>query len=683
MNRLQNETSPYLLQHKDNPVHWYAWGDDAFAAAREANKPILLSVGYSACHWCHVMAHESFEHDETAAMMNDLYINVKVDREERPDVDAIYMDAVQSMTGHGGWPMTVFMLPDGRPFYGGTYFPLEPRMGMPSFRQILHGVHDAYANRRDEVEQAAQQLTGSLKRDVLSIGGSVDALNDDLLDAAVARQAQSFDRMYGGFGGAPKFPQPMNLEFLLRQHVRTGDAQALEMVTHTLKMMANGGIYDQVGGGFARYSVDAIWLVPHFEKMLYDNAQLSRVYLHTWQITQDDFFRRIAEEIYDYILREMTAPEGGFFSATDADSEGEEGKFFVWSMDELRALLNEDDFEVAVEYWGVTRGGNFEGHNILHVPNEPEIAAKRLGLSQEELMERLAAIKDVLYATRTHRVHPGLDDKVLTSWNGLMLASLAEAARVLGRDDYQEAALRAGAFLMTTMRTEDGRLLRTYNGGTARLNAYLEDYANMIDALLELYQLTFDVSWFKSAIDLAEHVLAHFPAEEGGFFDTSDDHEALIVRPRNLQDNAIPAGNNVMVKQLLRLAAYTGDSRYDDAARQSLRLLVAAMQQYPQAFGEALNAVDMIVAGIDEVAVIGKPDSPETQALLDTLVETYRPNVIVALAPENVDSETDIPLLNYRVQRNGEPTVYVCRRFTCQMPVTSPDDMRNLLVTAR
>jgi uncharacterized protein len=678
MNRLEHETSPYLVQHKDNPVDWYPWGEEAFEKARTEDKPILLSVGYSACHWCHVMAHESFEHEQTAQIMNDLFVNIKVDREERPDVDSIYMHAVQMLTGHGGWPMTVFLLPDARPFYGGTYFPLEPRGGMPAFRQVLAGVHDAYANRRAEVENAAQNLTQTLDRDTLGIGGDVSALNADLLDAATNRIMQEFDRMHGGFGGAPKFPQPMNLKFLLRSHVRTGDEKLLEAVTFTLRKMARGGIYDQVGGGFARYSVDAIWLVPHFEKMLYDNAQLSRLYIHAWQLTGDDFFRQIAEEIYDYILREMTAPEGGFYSATDADSEGEEGKFFVWDMDELRDVLG-DDAEIAIEYWGVSHSGNFEGRNILNVPNEDDVAAERLGLTVDKLRKKIRDIKDKLYAVRVQRVHPGLDDKILTAWNGLMLASLAEAARVLKRDDYRTAALRCGDFLLSNLMTRDGRLLRTYKAGQSKLNGFLEDYANMIDALLELYQTTFDEQWFVTARELTEQVLTRFPAGEGGFYDTSDDHEALIVRPRNLQDNAVPSGNNMMAGQLTRLTAYTGDARYDEAARAALRLLTEAMREYPQAFGEALSAVDRLVNGIAEVAIVGDPDNPATRQLLDVMAETYRPNVIVALSVEDVPDEATIPLLSYRTRRSGKPTVYVCRNFACQMPVTTPDETRELL----
>lgn len=678
MNRLKHETSPYLLQHADNPVDWYPWGEEAFAAAREQDRPVLLSVGYSACHWCHVMAHESFEHGPTAKIMNDLFINIKVDREERPDVDDIYMQAVQAMTGHGGWPMTVFMLPDGRPFYGGTYFPREPRMGMPAFRQLLVGVAEAYQHRRDEVEGAASQMAEALDRSLLGIGGDESALNADLLDQAYQGILRDFDSDRGGFGGAPKFPQPMNLEFLLRSYARTGDEKALHAATFTLRQMARGGIYDQIGGGFHRYSVDAIWLVPHFEKMLYDNAQLSRVYLHVWQITGDAFYKRIATEIYDYILREMTDSEGGFYSTTDADSEGEEGKFFVWSRDELEALLG-DDAEVAIEYWGVTGGGNFEGANILYVPNEDRTIAGRLGISLDALHQKLDDIRDTLYAARTQRVHPGLDDKILTAWNGMMLASLAEAARVLDRANYRVAAVRSAEFLLREMMVDDYRLLRTHKQGQSKLNGYLEDYANLIDGLLELYQTTFDERWFIAAQGLAERVLAHFTAEDGGFFDTSDDHEDLIVRPRNVQDNATPAGNSMIARQFVRLAAYTGDSRYDAAARAILRLLTEALKQVPQAFGEALSAVDMLVAGQQEVALVGDPTQKATQALLDVVRKPYRPNVIAALVTDGVEDEHRIPLLSYRTMREEQPTVYVCRNFACQMPVTAPDAVQELL----
>jgi hypothetical protein len=681
LNRLQHETSPYLRQHADNPVDWYPWGEEAFARAQAEDKPILLSVGYSACHWCHVMAHESFEHEPTANMMNELFVNIKVDREERPDVDDIYMQAVLALTGHGGWPMTVFLTPDGRPFYGGTYFPREPRGGMPAFRQVLAGVADAYRSRRSQVDEAAGNLTEALNRDFLGIGGGTDALNADLLDEAVRRFEQSFDKNYGGFGGAPKFPQPMNLDFLLRAYARTGDANALNMVTFTLQKMARGGIYDQIGGGFHRYSVDAIWLVPHFEKMLYDSAQLSRIYLHTWQITGETFYRRIAEETYDYILREMTAPEGGFYSTTDADSEGEEGRFFVWDEGELREILG-DDATIAIEYWGVTARGNFEGHNILYVPNDDATIAQRLNLTGQELQAKIAGVRDKLFAIRSQRVPPGLDDKILTAWNGMMLASLAEAARVLGRADYREAAVKNATFLLRELKAGDGRLLRTHKNGVSKINAYLEDYANLIDGLIELYQTTFDERWFTEARRLAGHVLAHFPAQDGGFYDTGDDHEKLIVRPRNLQDNATPSGSAMMAKQLLRLAAYTGETRYEEAARTTLALLSEALRQYPQAFGEALNAVDMLVNGLDEVAVVGDPADEKMAALLAVIRQPYRPNAIAALAPQDVDGEHTIPLLNHRVKKGGEPTVYVCRNFACRLPVTTPDEVNDLLKQA-
>ena len=686
MNRLQHETSPYLLQHADNPVDWFPWGDEAFAKAKAEDKPILLSVGYSACHWCHVMAHESFEHDPTANIMNEWFINVKVDREERPDVDDIYMQAVQAMNnGQGGWPMTVFMMPDGRPFFGGTYFPREPRHGMPPFRQVMQAVYDAYTNRREELEEQASNLTTALDRTALQLPNDDSGFKIALLNEATQKLKQTFDAQDGGFGGAPKFPNPMNLEYLLRDYERTGDKNTLHTVTFTLKKMAYGGIYDQIGGGFHRYSVDKVWLVPHFEKMLYDNAQLSRLYLHAYQVTGDDFFRVIAEDIYDYVLREMTSPEGGFYSATDADSEGEEGKFFVWSIDDLKTALEPilddvpDAFEVAVAYFGASADGNFEGTNILNVPIDPEIIADDLALGFDELQEKLMAIKDRLYAVRTSRVYPSLDDKILTAWNGMMLASLAEGARVLGRDDYLASAERAGDFLLENLQTDEGRLYRTYNRHTAKLNAYLEDYANMIDALLELYQSTFVEKWFIKARQLADTVLEHFTAEDGGFFDTSDDHEKLIVRPRQLQDNATPAGNTMMAKQLIRLSGYTGDARYDDAGRDVLKPLLPAMQTYPQAFGEALNASDMLIRGLSEVAIVGNPVKAETKSLLAQVREVYRPNVITALARENVDGETTIPLLNYRSMRGDTPTVYVCQNFACKMPVTTAEEMADLL----
>ncbi|MBW4436683.1 MAG: thioredoxin domain-containing protein [Pleurocapsa minor GSE-CHR-MK-17-07R] len=679
MNRLQHETSPYLRQHADNPVDWYPWGQEALDRAKAEDKPILLSVGYSACHWCHVMAHESFEDERVAGLMNEFFINIKVDREERPDIDDIYMQAVQALSnGHGGWPMTVFLFPDGRPFYGGTYFPPQPRYGMPSFQQVLEGIHNTYHTRREECEEVARDLTSGLSRVALGIG-SDEGLTTDLLDGTIARFERGFDSANGGYGGAPKFPQAMNLDFLLTHHANTGSDKALQMATFTLKKMAMGGIYDQIGGGFARYSVDAVWLVPHFEKMLYDNAQLSRAYLHAWQLTGDAFYKRIAEETYDYILREMTAPEGGFYSATDADSEGEEGKFFVWSKAEIESLLEPDESRIALAYFGVTERGNFEGHNILFVPAEDAVAASALGLSVEELREKLETIRHVLFAARSQRVPPGLDDKLLAGWNGLMLASLAEAARALNRADYRAGAIRAGEFLRDSMVTPEGRVWRTYNHGKAKINGFLEDYACLAEGFLQLYQTTFDASWFALALTLTEQALAHFRASDGGFYDTPNDSEQLIARPRQLQDNAIPSGSSVIAKVLVRLAAYTGRSDFDDAAQRTLGQLYAALREYPQAFGEALTAAEGLIRGLKEVAIIGAPGDADTKALLDVLQRSFRPDCIVALAESSTDAAHVIPLLHERPQRDGKPTAYVCRHFACQLPVTSADALAGQL----
>ncbi len=685
MNRLKDESSPYLLQHADNPVDWHPWGDAAFRLARADDKPVLLSIGYSACHWCHVMAHESFEDAATAAMMNALFVNIKVDREERPDVDDIYMGAVQALAGQGGWPLTAFLLPDGRPFYGGTYYPKTPRYGMPSFTQLLQAINDAYRNRREQLEQQAENLHQSLRRDVIAIGRADDSsLTPNMLATAADKLMQSMDREQGGFGSQPKFPNPISLEFLLRHHARTGDPEALRLVAFTLRKMAAGGIYDQIGGGFARYSVDAHWLVPHFEKMLYDNAQLSRLYLHAWQITRDQAFRNIAEDILDYILREMTAADGGFFSATDADSEGVEGKFFVWMLDEARAALSplQDSLpralEICIEAYGMSAQGNFEGANILHLPRTLRETAAELGLSLAELAAALDQIKARLYAARADRVPPGLDDKILCSWNGLMLASLAEAARVWGRADYLAAARRSGDFLLRQMLRDGDRLWRTHKAGHSKLNGYLEDYANLIDALLELYQSTFDERYFASCLRLADAALQHFCAADGGFYDTSDDHEALIVRPRNLQDNVTPSGNGMLATQLLRLAAYTGESRYGDAAREVLRKLSDVLPQVPQAFAQSLIAADSLVAGVAEVALVGDLDSSESQAVLSTLRQPYRPNIITAHRPDAA-APTVIPLLQGRKLLHERTTVYVCRDFACRLPVQTAADTATLL----
>jgi uncharacterized protein YyaL (SSP411 family) len=679
MNRLQHATSPYLRQHAENPVDWYEWGEEAFALARQQDKPILLSVGYSACHWCHVMAHESFEDAETAALMNRDFVNIKVDREERPDVDDIYMQATQIFNrGQGGWPMTVFLTPEGKPFHAGTYYPKEAGRGMPTFKQIMAAVIDAWQTRRDQVNHVAEQITEGLQRDLLGIGESGSPLDADLLEHAFHAAIRDFDPVHGGLSrGQPKFPMPMNYAFLLSmaRYLREESARqrALEVVGFTLKKMARGGMYDQLGGGFHRYSVDRVWLVPHFEKMLYDNAQLSRLYLHTWQATGDPFFKRIAEEIYDYLLREMQSAEGGFYSTTDADSEGEEGKFFVWSLEELRAALPPEVAQSAIAYWDVTASGNFEGHTILHVPAEPSQVALGLGISQALLESHIEQARQTLYAKRLERVPPSLDDKILTAWNGMTIASLAEAARALGRADYRAAAIRAAEFALNLLR-RDGRLLRSYKDGRAQLNGYLEDYACLIDGLIQLYQTTFAARWLQEALSLTERVLTHFRAADGGFYDTSDDHEQLITRPRNLQDNAVPSGNSTLAKVLLQLAAYTGEARYSAAAEAILAPLAGALREYPLAFGEALNAVRLLVHGVQEVAVLGVADSPETAALLQVLHTGYYPNAVIAHS--EVDSADFPPLLAGRSLLNGLPTAYVCRHFACQLPVNTPEALR-------
>ncbi len=667
-NRLANETSPYLLQHADNPVDWYPWGDEALRLAAAGDRPILLSIGYAACHWCHVMAHESFEDPTTAAIMNTHFVNVKVDREERPDLDAIYMTAVQALTGHGGWPMTVFLTPDGKPFYGGTYFPPTPRYGMPAFQQVLLSVADAWEKRRGEVVESAGKIAGHLSRTV-DLGVESGVLNEALLASALSQIMQRFDSSEGGFGPAPKFPPSMTLEFLLRMAQARDDAMALHMAEFTLTKMAHGGMYDQIGGGFARYATDAHWLVPHFEKMLYDNALLARVYLHAWQVTGNALYRRIVEETLDFVVRELRHPEGGFYSSYDADSEGVEGKFYVWSAADIEALLG-DEAPLFMAYYDVTPQGNWEGHNILNVKHPPELVAARFGLTPDVLDARLAAARRTLYDARAQRVWPGLDDKVLTAWNGLMLAAFAEAGRVLGRADYTAVATANAHFLHRALRRPNGRLLRSWKAGAgARYNAYLEDYAYLADGLLALYQTSFDPRWFAWAQELAGLMLAHFSdAEHGGFYDTSDDHEALLQRPKEVQDNATPSANAMAAHVLLKLSLYTGHGDWWDTAEQMTSALYGALAQYPTGFAHWLCAAAFILGSPQELAIAGDPADPDTQALLAVAGQGYRPNLVTAVG----SPDDGVPLLAGRVPRDGRATAYLCRRFVCRRPVTEP-----------
>lgn len=674
-NRLAGETSPYLLQHAHNPVDWYAWGDEALSAAREQNKPILLSIGYSACHWCHVMERESFENEEIARLMNENFINIKVDREERPDLDQIYMNAVQMMTGHGGWPMTVFLTPEGVPFYGGTYFPPEDRHNMPGFPRVILGVAETYRTRPDDVTQTAVSMLGELQR-FGSAQASAEPFSREMLDAAARGMARSYDERYGGFGSAPKFPAAMNLEFLLRQFHRTKDTQALEMVEHTCRMMAEGGMYDQLGGGFHRYSTDARWLVPHFEKMLYDNALLSRLYLHVYQQTGEEFYKRIAVETLDYVVREMCDERGGFYSTQDADSEGHEGKFFVWSPEEVEEVLGAETAALFNAYYDVTPGGNFEGKNILNINASVEDAASKAGVSVKQLQEAINSGREKLFKVREERIKPGRDEKVLTAWNGLMLASFAEAAAILERTDYLSVAERNASFVLNQLR-RDGLLLRTYKDGQAKLNAYLEDYAFYADGLIALYQASGELRWLEEAKALTDKMVEEFwDEEEGGFFYTGQSHEELIVRTKDFFDNATPSGNSVAAEVLLHLSVLTGDEQYQRRAVTLFRLLGNYIKRYPSAFGRALGALDFYLSTPKEIVVIGEREREDTRALLREIWKPYLPNKVVAQTTGADERAAElVPLLRERTMIDNSATVYVCEHYTCQQPVNTPEDL--------
>ncbi|CAN5634170.1 thioredoxin domain-containing protein [soil metagenome] len=666
-NRLANETSPYLLQHKENPVDWYAWSDEALAASREQDKPILLSIGYSACHWCHVMAHESFENPNVARIMNDLFINIKVDREERPDLDSLYMMSVQMLTGHGGWPMTVFLTPEGKPFYGGTYYPPEDRGGMPGFPRVLHGVAEAYHDRRDAVLQSATQLTDHL-RGHFERALPPSSLGPDIIVTAAGNLAQHYDRAHGGFGGAPKFPSPMSIEFLFRVFDRKGSDNALQMAEYTLDRMARGGLYDQVGGGFHRYTVDAIWLVPHFEKMLYDNAQLAAVYALAHQITEEPFYRAIAEETLDYVLREMTSPEGGFYSTQDADTEGEEGKFYAWTPAEINAVLGDEDGALVSGLLGATGTGNFEGSNVLQIVNVEDRMTWRAA-NYDHLRQKL-------YEARGQRTQPGRDDKVLTSWNGLMLRAFATAAWVLDSEEYANAA-RANASFIQTHLIRDGKLLHSFKDGEAKINGFLEDYAFLIDGLVELYGATFEIEWLEWAAKLAHTALDEFyDAATSSFYDTAESAETLISRPKDAFDSATPSGNSVICEALTELAHLTDDERFRSVATGVLETYAAAAAEQPHGFSRLLLAIDLAVGPTVEVAIIGDPSATDTQAMVSALRDRYLPRISVATAPgENNQAVALLPVLRERGTIDGKATAYVCVGFSCQLPTNDVDTM--------
>ena len=676
-NHLISESSPYLLQHAHNPVDWYPWGEAAFVKAREENKPVLLSIGYSACHWCHVMAHESFEDEQIAQLMNEHFVNIKVDREERPDLDQIYMNAVQMMTHHGGWPMTVFLTPDAVPFYGGTYFPPEDRYNMPGFPRILLSVAEAYRERQSDIVETSKSLVNELKR-LSEANTSVQPVEKELLDAAYLGIVRSYDPVNGGFGGAPKFPPAMTLEFLLRTYVRTGNAQALEMVRHTTQKMANGGMYDQLGGGFHRYSTDAKWLVPHFEKMLYDNALLSRVYLHYYQISQDKLAHETTHGILSYVLREMTSPEGGFYSTQDADSEGHEGKFFVWQYDEVVKILGKENATLFCEYYDITPGGNFEGQNIPNVKLTLDELAAKHGMSRPDVEASIERSRSELFDVREQRIKPDRDEKILTAWNGLMLASFAEAGVALNRPEYVEAARRNAEFILSNLKC-DGFLRRTYKDGIAKFNAYLEDYAFFIEGLVTLYETTGETRWLTEAVTLTGRMVDEFWDEtNGGFYFTGNSHETLIVRSKDYFDNATPSGNSVAATVLERLAILIERDDYRSIAMAVLNQIADSARKYPSGFGYGLSAMEFLLSTPKEVAIIAN-DKPSLQLFLKEVWANYRPNKVVAarLAGEQVNPT--IALLRNRELIGNQTAAYICEHYVCQQPTTDLDGLRQRL----
>jgi uncharacterized protein YyaL (SSP411 family) len=681
-NRLSRETSPYLLQHAHNPVDWFPWGDEAFAKAAAENKPIFLSVGYSACHWCHVMERESFESPEIAAIMNAHFVNIKVDREERPDVDQIYMSAVQAMTGSGGWPMSVFLTPAGRPFFGGTYYPPADSRGMPGFPRVLLSVSKAWEERRSEIERSAGEMVAQLDA-ATRIPASTGSLHEDLLESAARGLVRSFDQTHGGFGPAPKFPHPMDLKVLLRQYRRRGDAQALHSARHTLEMMARGGIYDHLGGGFARYSTDERWLVPHFEKMLYDNALLAGVYLEAYQVAHDPDDARVARETIDYVLSRMTSPEGGFYTAEDADSEGVEGKYYVWSLDEVRQTLGTDRAGIFAAVFDVTEDGNWEGSSILNLPVSLNEAAARLGKDPQSLREELEEDREKLLSARDRRIPPGKDTKILTAWNGLMLATLAEAGRVLNEPRYLEAARRNAAFLLENLRGNDGRLLRSFKDGQAKFNGYLDDYACLIDGLTRLFEATGDERPVRAAVELADVMIAEFrDPSEGGFYYTGQSHEALIARQKDLFDNATPSGNGMAATALLRLAALTGRGEFAQVGSEALQSVHALLEKAPAAAGQSLIALDFLLSQTREIAVVAGDDPAEFDAALRSLASRFNPHQVVAPAPGPVSASLAalVPLLAERPPIDGRTATYICRHFTCQAPIVGLEALQEALV---
>lgn len=673
-NRLAHETSLYLKQHANNPVDWYPWGPEALARAKQFDRPIFLSIGYSACHWCHVMEHESFEDEATAALMNEHFVCIKVDREERPDLDTIYMNSLQVLTREGGgWPLSVFLTPDLTPFYAGTYYPPDDRYAphRPSFKKLLSAIHDAWVNRRDHVKEVGHNVAGYLQN-MSDLKPCDTPLSPELLSGALASLRQSFDPTHGGFGMAPKFPHALELKLLLRLARRFDDKTALHMVRHTLEKMARGGMYDQIGGGFARYSVDEKWLVPHFEKMLYDNALLVTAYAEAWQVTRDPLYKQIAIETMEYVMEEMTAPGGAFYSAQDADSEGEEGKFYVWSEKELREVLGPGLAEFAAKVWGVSASGNFEGHNILFRARSDEEDAKALGLSLNDFLTKLDDAKRSLYEVRSKRVWPGRDQKILTAWNGLMISAFAKAGAAFGDDRYVDAAVNAADWLLKHVRDASGRLFRTASAdGAAKLKGYLEDYSFLADALVSLYEATFDSKYLRAASELADMMLKYFADPKApGFYFVADDHEELIARTKDLHDGSTPSGNAVAVTVLLRLAKLLDRRDFAAKAEETLRGYRETMADHPAAAGQMLIALDFYLGPVQEIAVVGRMSDSDTRFAIGVIRKAFRPNQVIAFHDPSSGIAPDfIPLLKEKSMVDGKVTVYVCENFACQAPL--------------
>ncbi len=678
-NRLIHETSPYLLQHAHNPVDWYPWGEEALKLAKSEQKPILLSIGYSACHWCHVMERESFENEEIAAIMNELFVNIKVDREERPDLDEIYMNAVQAMTRHGGWPMTVFLTPDLKPFYGGTYYPPEDRYGRPGFPKVMNAVAEAFNEKNEQVLEQAEQVTTQLSQISNLVDPQEHDLTEELMNKAFQHYRSQFDAQYGGFGNAPKFPPSMGLPFLLRYWHHSGNANALEMVETTLQKMARGGLYDQLGGGFHRYSTDERWLVPHFEKMLYDNAQLVVAYFETYQATQNTFYRDIGTETLDYVLREMyDAENGGFYSTQDADSEGVEGKFFVWEPYDVEDIIGEKNAEIFCEYYDITPQGNFEGENILHVQTPSDIFARKLGMDIDELEALLADSRQKLFEEREKRIKPGLDDKILTSWNGIMIRGMAMGYQLTGKPEYLTACEKSAEFVLTTLSQDNGLLLRTYRAGKSHLNAYLEDYSYFIAGLIALYEASFEPRWLTEAERLAHLMIDQFGDAEGnGFFFTGKAHETLIVQSKSAYDGATPSGASMAIHSLLRLAKHLDNQGFYDKAVETLKLYFHQMEVMPSGSGQLLCELAFLLSTPKEVAIIGKKEDAKTGEMLSALHGMYLPNKIVALTDSTED--TTLPLLVNKSQIDNNTTAYICEDYVCKTPTTDVDTFLDML----